>query len=256
MTGFYKDISFLVVSCDKYKDMWEPYFILFNRFWQKPKYDVFLMTNFLKPIFRNVNVIDIGEDLSWSDNLLKAVRIINSKYVFILLDDFFIVDKVRDNDVNQVFTWAVKNDIDYLHLYRYPRPKKLFYKNIGMIPPNTIYRVSTVSSLFKKEVLINLLKEGETAWDFEIKGSLRSNKYNGFFSVDEDLIPVVNGVIRGKWNRKIIRYFDKNNINYCISRPIFSVREQFLYELYIVRSIVFSLLPYNLQLELRNLFRS
>ncbi len=251
-----ENISILIVSCDKYQDMWEPYFFLFDKNWSNCPYKVYLMTNYLKPDLAKIGIINVGEDISWSDNLAYSLKKIKSKYVFILLDDFFIVDTVKNDQVVQVVNWAIDNDVDYLHLFRYPRPKKLICNNIGIIPARTMYRVSTISSLFKKEVLSNLLDEKESAWDFEIKGSLRSKNYNEFYSVDDDLIPVVNGVIRGKWNRKIIKYFKKNKISYCSNRPVLSVREQILYELSILRSKIFSFLPYNVQVSLRNLFRS
>ena len=40
----------------------------------------------------------------------------------------------------------------------------------------------------EKSVLRELLKDGESAWDFEIVGSRRGRKFNKFYSVNKNLI--------------------------------------------------------------------
>jgi hypothetical protein len=57
-------------------------------------------------------------------------------------------------------------------------------------------------SLWRKEVLRELLKPGESAWDFEIHGTVRSDTYDGFYAAWRNCFTVINGVIKGKWHRK------------------------------------------------------
>lgn len=37
--------AYVVLSCDSYNDIWEPYGELFNRFWPDCPYDCFLATH-------------------------------------------------------------------------------------------------------------------------------------------------------------------------------------------------------------------
>ena len=73
--------------------------------------------------------------------------------------------------------------------------------------------VRVLMALFKKDVLIDLLDKKESAWDFEIKGSERSNKYNDFYSVDVEILPYLNGVVKGKWVNKVYRHLKKENFD-------------------------------------------
>jgi hypothetical protein len=52
--------------------------------------------------------------------------------------------------------------------------------------------------------LISVLKEGETAWDFEIEGSHRSNAYDGFYSSLDPCFEFSNGIIKGKWDPRAL----------------------------------------------------
>ena len=72
---------------------------------------------------------------------------------------------------------------------------------LGSIAAGDIYRTSTVLSVWKKTVLLDLLKSRENPWQFEVLGTVRSDKYDGFYSTNRQIIRFINGVIKGKWER-------------------------------------------------------
>ena len=57
----------------------------------------------------------------------------------------------------------------------------------------------------EKKVLLKLLKSNETAWDFEIRGSIRSDEYDNFFSTWGKYFYLINGCIGGNWQRSAIK---------------------------------------------------
>jgi hypothetical protein len=73
------------------------------------------------------------------------------------------------------------------------------FKGIYKLPPGMLYRASTVLTLWRKDVLISLLRSDETIWQFEIQGSVRTDVYPDFYATEETYLPWLNGVIRGKW---------------------------------------------------------
>src|SRR5438046_834256 len=84
----------LIASCDKYSDVWPPFFSLFRKFWADCPFNVYLLNNTVSADFTNVSNLLIGEDQSWSDSLRRALLRLNEDYVLIFLDDLFLIDFV------------------------------------------------------------------------------------------------------------------------------------------------------------------
>ena len=57
-----KETAIIVLSCDHYNDLWPVFFWTMEKFWKDNNFQIFLVTNFKKPSFSNVNVINIGKD--------------------------------------------------------------------------------------------------------------------------------------------------------------------------------------------------
>ena len=54
-------------------------------------------------------------------------------------------------------------------------------------------------------MLLELLNKNETAWEFEIEGNKRASELDDFYSTRTNIIPFVNGIIRGKWDPLVKR---------------------------------------------------
>lgn len=124
----------------------------------------------------------------------------------------------------------------------------------GRVSAGTIYRTSTVMSLWRKSVLSDLLVSGESAWDFEINGTIRSDRFDGFYATKTDSFNVLNGIIKGKWRncayRKICKCWctDFNDNR----RARLSLTEELLLKIMIFRSKLLNLIPqYRRQLKSR-----
>jgi hypothetical protein len=94
-------------------------------------------------------------------------------------------------------------NIDYLqltNLYSY----KTFLPEYFLIEKSRLYRTSIFSSICRKVALKKIINPGENAWEFELKGSLRSNKYKNFYSVNYDRFKYLHAIKKGKWLRNAI----------------------------------------------------
>ena len=96
----------------------------------------------------------------------------------------------------------------------------------------------------------------ESAWDFEIHGSERSNKYSDFYSVDTTVLPYLNGVVKGKWVRKVYKYLYKQGFSVTSKNiNIMTINDDIHYKFLILRSWVFrNIIPNYLQLKIRKQF--
>jgi hypothetical protein len=247
-------IGLLVISCDNYSDLWIPFFEFFNESWPDCPYKVHLLSNKLD--FKsnyNVEVIKVGDDKSWSDNVITALNQMQEfDYVFLLLEDMLLNRKVDNKKINKLFSNFFELDGNYLSLLNEPKPTSYFNENFGLLDPVSLYRSTATATLWKKDVLQTLLVSGESAWSFEKNGSRRSDVFPNFFSVYEDEIIWINGVIKNKWTYAAVKELKKRNFSIDFSkRSKISLSSTVWQKLYkIIRSIILKIIPNKFQRKL------
>jgi hypothetical protein len=202
----------------------------------------------------DVAVIQVGEDRGWSANLAQALLSVPEKYVILLLDDLFVVDRVDGRSIVQLINRCVSDDWDYLRLNPTPGPPCADQNQIGAIAPGDWYRSSTVMSVWKREVLLAVLDPAENAWEFEIFGSERTDKYTKWFASSKWNIPFENLVIKGKVNPFVMRKLRLANINIETSRPVMNFCEAVMLLMKQVRSKAMLLVPRAARRKLRTRF--
>lgn len=244
MANIKDKFAILVVSCDKYSDLWGPFFYLFRKFWPDCPFNVYLLSNkrgFSDPKVKNLL---IGEDVSWSDNLRKAALNIKEDHILLFLDDLLLHSAVKTDEVLKVFDWILQTNANYVRMNPTQWPDKPYNELVGIVSKGAIYRTSTVLSVWKKNTLFELLKSGESAWDFEIYGTVRSDKYDGFYSTRNDHFPVINGVIKSKWQRSAVKKLESLGVKIDLEkRGIMSYKETALLRLKEARSMVLNIFP-------------
>jgi len=219
MLNIQNKFAILVVSCDKYSDLWNPFFKSFFKFWPDCPFNIYLLSNYKSIDISQVRNLLIGDDISWSDNLYKAIHGLKEDYIFLFLEDLFLIDFVKTNKVLEIFNWILKSNANYVRINPFAvKADKKFNELVGIVSKGTIYRTSTVLSVWKKGIFLNLLKKGESAWDFEIYGSLRSDIYDEFYATWEKYFPIMNVIIKGKWRRSAIRKLNSIGIEIDLSK--------------------------------------
>lgn len=215
------DMSILVISCDKYSDLWDVFFLLFNKFWVNCPYEVYLGTNYKKYMGESIASICIGEDLSWADNLKKMLSDIDTPYVLILLDDEFLDKRVDDAKIKIMLSYVKKHNLDCLKLSGRPVTYRRIDKDldIGIYEPGSPYFITAHTAIWRKDSLKKLLRSGMSAWDFELKNSRNSFNYNyRIYGVNHKLISVRNGVVRGKFLKSSVDFLRKENVDIDVSK--------------------------------------
>ena len=193
------DIAIIILSCDKFNVTWEPCIDFFFNAWENCPYPVYLLNNYIESNDERVIDLLVGEDTNWSDNLKKGLLKINQKRVFFIYDDSFITN-IDYGEFEIIFKTAVENDFISVTMRKNPFGKGMkFNKKLFKIKPTAKYRNALFFNLFKKDVLLKLLKSGENAWQFEKDGNKRSEHIDFYSVYSEKLATYHHGIIKGKW---------------------------------------------------------
>lgn len=215
-----EDLSVIVLSFDGYRDVWPYFFQTFTKYWGDCKYDKYLINNEAQIQYSDFKVINTGKEKNWCYRAKKGIEQINSKYVLLLLEDYFIGTKVNSLDIIDAMNFIKDNDVRYFRITNIPhtRRKKENNKTIYPIYENEEYGVNLQAAVWEKEYLIDILNQVEgSAWDFEmyfLKEAMngRNQPKNGCYVSTQNIIDIHNGVLKGKWFPNTIKYFNKRGI--------------------------------------------
>lgn len=205
-------VAFVVLSCDKYSDLWPLFMECFHKFWPECPYDKYFISNCKEVVSSDFKSILIGEDETWSIGLKKVLDNLrtNYKYMFITLEDLFLRKKVDDTKVQATIDSFIHADGTYLRVNTHGRkPDFPFNEYFGKIKRDAIYRNNCVYAVWNIERLYDLLKDNENAWDFERVGVERTREREDYYIANTDLIIPLNLVVKGKLLRKEWRVVKK-----------------------------------------------
>jgi hypothetical protein len=245
------------MSCDRYSDLWKPFFALWARYWPNCAYPVYFVTNEKRAYFPGVRSIAVGPDASWSTGLRRALLRIPEEYVLLFLDDLLLAEEVPALALDRIIGWATGSRVNCLRLHPDPPPDFRIDRDVGLVNPGGAYRASTVVTLWARSVLIQLLRDGESAWEFEIRGSERADAYGEFYATYRPWIKVTNGVIKGKWRPEVVRWLLREGVAVDLERrAVMSRRERTRCALLDIRHMLFNHLPSRWRRPIKNLLHS
>jgi len=219
----HKDISLVIVSCDKYKDLWDSFFYFFKKYWSNCSLQTYLITNFIDYKGIDVVTIQIGDDKSYTENLLSAIEQVPSDWILLWLEDCMFSHNLDLGKIDQVLSTAISTpNLGYLKLSNdlpisYDCPNSFF----GKIPKGVKYRSAIGMALYRKDVLKKLLVPGENAWQAD-KSAASDDLVEDFYALASNffknpLFPYVNTVVKGEWSWAAIKILRKNGFLDLIS---------------------------------------
>jgi hypothetical protein len=233
---------------------------LLGKYWSDCPFEIYL-TNELYSQSRigKVNLMNLGGGLDWSSLLIRALKVLKTDYVLFTLDDFLLRKKVNTNEILDLLATMDSSQINMMRLIPRPGPDYRL-KNIdsyGAIAINAQYRVSTQASLWKKEVLLKILQNGESPWEFEEKGTERAKTIPNFYCVWESPYPYYHHAIqRGKWFPWDAVFFKRMNIEVNLkNRKIMSSYEVLYYILRKIFDVVVKIFPNNFIANIKKLIK-
>jgi len=224
-------------SCDIYEDLWEPFFECLDLMWDNMEAPIYLNTEhkiFVPQKKLGFEVKTLNQEgkkaLSWSTRMIKALSRIEKDYIFLVLDDFFVCDKVDAAKIDQIISiMEADPTIASFQLYgtrirnkapeQYICEDSLQYKLMG----KEGWKTHFVPTVWRKSTLLKWLRPWESIWAFEGYGSERARRWNYSEKVfvvenppvyDYLWIKDCSAVINGKWlaEEELLSFFADNHI--------------------------------------------
>jgi len=191
------DLTILFLSCDKYSDLWKPLFYCFHTYWPDCPYPLVLGSNTIRYRDSKIKTLLSGPDKDWSSSLRNILKEINTKYVFIWLDDIFPIQPVVTKDFIDALRFLDDHNGVHMHAWPTPKPDRLVtgYK-YGEYDRGTPYRANAFG-FWDTAYLRTLLLAGENPWNFEIMGSYRASFTDGFYCCLQTLFHRLHVVEKG-----------------------------------------------------------
>jgi hypothetical protein len=219
-----KNIAFLVLSCDKYSDLWNPFAQLFERYWPDCPFDKYFASNQIPFDKYGFQPILMGEDKTWSSGLIFVSNQLKGKYDYVLitLEDLFLLENVNNEFICESINAFMNLDGNYLKLYSPTSPHNKTNKYFGEIAQNVPYRHNCVYSVWKIDILLNILVPDENAWEFEKIGEKRTAKINQFYCTNLNFFNISNTVVKGKWLNKELKKIKKRLPDLVVHRDLLS----------------------------------
>lgn len=217
------DIAIVVVGFDGYKELWKDFFSLFYMNWADCPYKLYLITNEIIFESKKINVIPTSSEDEWSNKVRKAINLIDENYICLLLEDFFIAEKVDTYKIEYIINFIKKNKIKYLKMpYRgqFSRKGKKRYKNnknFFYIFQDEKYNLTLLPSIWEKNFLKEKIAEGNySPWKFEIDrikeaAHMPHIKFNDCIETDNNPLNILNGVIQGEFLPSTVEALRKRN---------------------------------------------
>lgn len=225
----YKDkMAMLVLSCDKYCDVWDDFFNLKERFWPECEYQWYIVTESKDYQRERVSTIKCGSELNWAGRFRKAVKECNTPYIGLYLEDYFIQSPIDNVRIKGFVELMEREHVSFLnlgnvfhHILRQPNPE-YFAPHLMYIPQHLRYGIDTAAAIWDKDYLLEKLGEGDySAWKFEADrcAEAASEKgLGGLILCDDQLsfnVSEVPVIIQGQIYPEAIKFF-KEKVGYEI----------------------------------------
>ncbi len=217
------NVTLVVLSCDKYSELWGPHFHHLFKFWPELKSNgvpVLLQSNEKDFSYPNVITVKVGADKDWSSSALKILEHVKTKYVMIMLEDYIVYKPVNQKRLLEIVNFLEKENAAYaeispderMFINGYEKNKKNVegINNIVQRSFDGSFRVSLQACVWNVENFKSLIKPGENPWQFEQKGNERSKglKEPFYILTGDYVVEFLNAAHRGKYEHEVVNYIN------------------------------------------------
>lgn len=217
-------VTVIVASCDAYSDLWEPFSRLFKRYWPNCPYDVVLVTeSSVSEPERYVSdrIVSCGKGVGWGDRLVMALQQLQTPYVILLCDDYFLCDQVDTSKIEKIVGWAEKYHSGYFLMVRTAETRPAFSETEGLfeLKKGRGYCVGTQAGVWDVRFLEYLAFGCNSIWEFERLGSFKCVGWDQpILGTLKMVFPFEDVVHKGRWEVHGVRLCDRNDIDIDYSR--------------------------------------
>lgn len=185
-------VPVVVTTSDKYLPALQPFAWLARKYWSANK--KFIVAGFTAPDFSlpsNFEFVSVGkfEDYpvdKWTDGLIKfLVEKLDSELFILMLEDYWITRRVCHEALSLAATYMERHPkilkFDLCGDRLYAAGADLNYDTFGFLDivksdPKSPYHMSLMTGMWRKSLMLRVLKPGWSPWDVEIAGTTDLSK--------------------------------------------------------------------------------
>lgn len=232
----------VVTSSNKYYSLLEGFEHFVNKYWKDCEFEIhYCLEDSLAIDIKKGELHFNPETSSWSQRLIRCLKLIETDNVILMCEDYFIFNKVNQDQINNMIKIFSEFSFDLLSWY--PN-ENLGVKNKNLITTEKFkinqllrsfkYKYHIVAhGIYKKDSLLEILRPTENIWEFENFGSFRANlfqslKIGKYISSANPLEYHSPGIlIKGKLTEKAKIELYKNNYKLIWNDMSYSYKRTF-----------------------------
>lgn len=213
-----KGTSLVVSSCDRYSHAWPIFKFSMDKYWKDCPFSIYSTSNYYTTGIGTT--IRVGEDTSWSDGFITALRQIPSDVIIFMLEDYWLEQKVDNEDLIRLCKYVEDGKCDHIRLYTSEGSRKIKRESLNyeldILNQNEEYRGSLNAGIWNRKVLFSLLKYNSNIWDSE---HIISHGSKGLtFCTVKDMKYIVydvskNMIEKGKFTEHAYEYMEREGYN-------------------------------------------
>ena len=210
-------VTMLIFSCDKFSDLWDAHVKQLEAYWPDREIDTYIVTDAPQErAYERVKILAAGADKEFSERLEFALKQVKTEYVFVTLDDYFLIQTVKNEQIRQLVSMMDQEKLDYVRLFA--RPKRATgeavegYEGMRWIHTENPYSVNLYVGLWRKSFMAQTVRDVRDPWRFEVSlaGIATELKARCVVS-DRQEFKILDVVRKGKILNKANRYFKKHD---------------------------------------------
>ena len=210
LKDFVGSVAIVVSSCDSFFDVWRPFAFFLRKHWPDCPLATFLIVNELRIRSASIRELPVGEDSGWASNMKRALQQLEQSHVLYLQEDYFLNAPVRREQLANELAYAFEHNSDAFCLRARTVLEPDFQPindRFGLVPGNSDGRTRCQLTLWKRTSFLAALRDGETAWEMESRGSERTRDMLALsYSTRENasVSYLMSAIVRGLWTREAL----------------------------------------------------
>lgn len=197
------------------------------------KYNIALTTETIEyqnEFYKIKNIHPSNKECTWTERMEETLEQIDTDYIIFMLDDFFLYDFVRSEEVSKCIEYLENNPkiatFTFYPLFMQSIPSK--YPGYNMKEKGSKYKVSALIGIWNKRMLQKYIcGYKENIWEWEKNATDRSNNIyikDEFYVMKNNVKEIFPyniskyGLFSGKWLTPTKELFEKQNIEMDFSK--------------------------------------
>lgn len=201
-------VAIVICSMDSNSDLWPLLDGWYSAY--TSNFDIFIVANHVTAMLNHINVLNIGDDTSWSECLRKGLEKLEHNVILVTFDDLLPTQFRPSNPLRELGYFREHEELDAIRFARSSvKHQRLEYgEDHRKVAPGQRYYFSLVFTMWRRERLIELLDQVGSCnpWTFENNDARHLQaRFTVVSAWPGRQIAYLNCLIKGLWDPAVLR---------------------------------------------------